>query len=254
MAVVPVRAQRLDQPGLARAGRPDADVRHRGVLVVVGDQEAGVGEHRSGCQRVPAVHRELRVLPRRQVDGDPHVRRLGIGHLDPQPRVFHRLREVEGQRGPRIVGLPAVRQQQFLDQRAVRRREIRGSRGQYASLRGRQVLDEDPGRCLVPLEVRCDRKPQQVGLVQEPDGNDPAVPAPGSDGRHQFLHAVRAGPAQVARMQLQRRLVVLPVPQRGQDLVELSDFRSAQRNRHGQITHPCAARRIWFSSWRDEVG
>jgi YVTN family beta-propeller protein len=44
-------------------------------------------------------------------------------------------------------------------------------------------------------------------------------------------------PAQIPRMQLQRRLVVLPFPERAHGLAQPADSRLAQNNRHSPVSH-----------------
>ena len=86
-------------------------------------------------------------------------------------------------------------------------------RRQHAALRLGHVRDQLLRQLLVLPSVRRDRQPQQLGPVQQPDGENPPVPAPGPDRRGRRLRAEPPEPAQVARMQLHRRPVVLPLPQ-----------------------------------------
>jgi hypothetical protein len=73
-----------------------------------------------------------------------------------------------------------------------------------------------------------------LGTVQESDGEKLSVPAPRPDRRRRRLRAEPPIPAQVARMQLYRRGVVLPVSKGAHDVAELADVRSAQLDCHGR--------------------
>jgi hypothetical protein len=91
---------------------------------------------------------------------------------------------------------------------------------QCAALRPGHVLDQLTGQFLVPPGVRRDRQPQQLGLVQQPDGENPPVPAPRPDRRGRRLRTRPPEPAQVSRMQLHRRPVLLPLPQHAHSLAQ----------------------------------
>ncbi len=73
------------------------------------------------------------------------------------------------------------------------------------------------------------------------DGNDPSVHAPGADGRGQPLRAQRPGPAEVSRMELQRRAVVLPDAEGIHDPGQPIDAGLVQNDRH--VPHLTPSRR-----------
>jgi hypothetical protein len=174
------------------------------------------------------------------VDGGAHVRPLRPDHLDPHAGVLHRLREVAAQRRPRLVGVPAGLEQQIPDTCARRRFNVGLPGRQDAALRLGHVLDQLQRQLLVLLSVRRGRQPHQIGSVQQPDGENPAVPAPGPDRRGRRLSTGPPEPAQIPRMQLQWRLVVLPFPERAYGLAQPVDSRRAQNNRHSPESHTTA--------------
>jgi hypothetical protein len=97
----------------------------------------------------------------RAMYGGKHVRLLRPDHLDPHAWVLHRLREVAAQRRPRLVGVPAVLEQQILDQRIHRRRDVRLVRGRGV----RPRVPSPPGRraWLLPYASRDARGPGTAG-------------------------------------------------------------------------------------------
>jgi len=68
--------------------------------------------------------------------------------------------------------------------------------------------------------VRRHGQPQQTGAVQEPDGEDLVAPAPRPDRRRGRVGTMTPEPAHVAGVQLHRCLVVLPLPQRVEGIVQ----------------------------------
>jgi len=88
------------------------------------------------------------------------VRLLRPDHLDPHAWVLHRLREVAAQQRPRLVGVPAVLEQQIFYQRAHWRLDVHLPLYQYAALRLGHVLHQLLRQLLVPLSVWRDRQPQ----------------------------------------------------------------------------------------------
>jgi len=144
-------------------------------------------------------------------------------HLDPHVRFLHRLREVAAQRRPRLVEVPADLGQQVLDPSAIWGLDGRLSRRQDATLRISHVRNHLLRQPLVALNVWCDRQPQQLGAVQQSDGDDPSGQAPGSDRRGRRLGSELPEPAQVSWMQLHRRVSVLPLPQHANDIAQLAD-------------------------------
>ena len=182
-AMVAVHAHRLQQPRPPRSGRPHRDPGHRAALLVVPNEAARLGVRRTGRHRVPALVGERRSVERRSLDGRPHVHSLGSGHLDAQARVLDGLRQVTAQRRPWLVRGPAGLGQQVADQGAVGRLDVRRPLGQYAAGRRTQILDEPLRQVPVAVCLRRDRQPQHRGLVQQPDGDELAAPAPRPDRR-----------------------------------------------------------------------
>ncbi len=82
-----------------------------------------------------------------------------------------------------------------------------------------------------------ERQPQQLGTVQQPDGENLSVAAPGSDRRGCRVCTEPPEPAQIPGMELHRRPVGLPLPQHAHSLAEPVDCRLAQHNPHNTITH-----------------
>ena len=77
-----------------------------------------------------------------------------------------------------------------------------------------------------------DSHSQRLGTVQESDGENLSASAPGPNRRGRRLRAEPPEPAQVARMQLERRGVVLPVSKGAHDVAELTNFWGAQLDCH----------------------
>jgi hypothetical protein len=100
------------------------------------------------------------------------VRLLRPDHLDPHAWVLHRLREVAAQRRPRLVGVPAVLEQQILNEYTHWRLDGHLPRRQYAALRRSHVLDQLARQPLVPLSVWRDRQPQYRLAFRDWAGRD----------------------------------------------------------------------------------
>ncbi len=180
-AMVPVHPQRFQQPGTPRAGRPHGHRRHGVAPFVVRDQAAGVGVRRGGGDRVPGVLREGRVGERGPLHGAAHPRIVRSGHLDPYARAGHRSGEVTVQRCPRLVVLPAGVGEGLPDQRAPRGLDVHRPLGQDTPPGVREVRGEPPRHVLVPPGVGREGQTQQVGAVQQADGDGLSAPPPHPD-------------------------------------------------------------------------
>jgi len=100
---------------------------------------------------------------------------------------------------------------------------------------------------LVALNLWCDRQPQQLGAVEQSDGDNLSGQAPGSDRRRRRLRPELPKPAQVSWMQLHRRVGVLPLPQNAHNIAQLADGRTAQLNSHARDHTTMPAVRTWFT-------
>jgi len=93
---------------------------------------------------------------------------------------------------------------------------------------------------LVALNPWCDRQPQQLGAIEQSDGDNLSGQAPGSDRRGRRLRPKLPKPAQVSWMQLHQRVNVLPLLQNANNIAQLADGRTAQLNSHApDHTPPC---------------
>jgi hypothetical protein len=108
---------------------------------------------------VPALVREGRVVERCPLYGGPHVCPLRPDHFDPHAWVLHRLGEFAAQRRPRLVGPPAVLEQQILDECVHRRLDVHLAPRQYVALGLGYVLSQLRRDLLVLASVRRDRQP-----------------------------------------------------------------------------------------------
>ncbi|GAB3999024.1 hypothetical protein GCM10029992_26610 [Glycomyces albus] len=166
-----------------------------------------------------------------------HSLALRTDGLDSEARVLDRLGQVALQGRPRFVGPPAFVAQQLSDQCVLRRLDVGLASGQDPARRIDDVGGHSPPQLLVAPRVRRGRQPQQPGTVQQSDGEDLPVPAPHPDRGGRRRRAEPPVPAQVTRVQLHRRPVVLPPPKRVLGRRQPVDVRLAQYDRHPPITH-----------------
>lgn len=227
-----VHSHRLQEAGLAGAGGPDRHRRDRVGVLVVGDQASCVGVDRPGRHDPPVPLGEARGGEGRALHRDPCPNVFRPDHLDAQVRLLHRLGELAAQRRPRLVALPAPLGQHVLEQSPHRRLDGRLARRQDAALGIGGVGGHLIRQLLIPLHFRGDRHPQQVRAVEEAEREDPAVPAPDAHRACQGVGAEAPEPAEVARVQLHRRALVLPVAQRVHGRGQSSGIRSAHHDRH----------------------
>ena len=80
--------------------------------------------------------------------------------------------------------------------------------------------------------ARRDSHPEDLGTVKESDGEKLPVSAPGPKRCRHGLRAEAPIPAKVARMQLHRRGLSLPVSKHTNDIAQPVDVRGAQRDTH----------------------
>ncbi|MFC6895695.1 hypothetical protein ACFQGX_09525 [Nonomuraea dietziae] len=151
--------------------------------------------------------------------------------------IRHRRAEVTAKQCPRLATLPAVLEQQVLDQRTHRRLDGHLALEEHTTLRRRHVLGHLLRHLLVPERLRRERQPQQLRAIQEPDRQNLAGPTPGPRGLRRPLRAELPEPPHVPRMQLHGRSVVLPLAQRPHDVAEPVGLRPAHLDRHPLITH-----------------
>lgn len=95
-------------------------------------------------------------------------------------------------------------------------------------------VGRDPSSQLfVALRPWVDPEAEQGRTVQETDREEPVIGTPGSHGGRRGVGSEPPEPAEVTRVQLHGRVVSLPAPQRGQDLVELVDAWCPEPDPHG---------------------
>jgi hypothetical protein len=94
---------------------------------------------------------------------------------------------------------------------------------QDSALRPVDVDEDAVDQLCVRLQVRGDGHPQQLGSVQQPDRPDPVGTRPHAHGCSRPLGAVAPVKPQVARVQLHRCAIDLPLPERSRSLAQTRD-------------------------------
>lgn len=145
------------------------------------------------------------------------------------------------QRRPRLVRIPARLQEDLAEQSAVGDFESDLPGRQNPTLRIIDIRQQPACQITVLSQIRRGRQTQHIRGVQVSDGNDPSAHAPGADGRGQPLSAQRPGPAEVSRMELQGRAVVLPYAEGIHGPGQSVDAGLVQNDRH--VPHLTTARR-----------
>ncbi len=112
-------------------------------------------------------------------------------------------------------------------------------RWQHTALRPGDVRNQLLRKLHVTPSVgrRCES--QQIRSVQQADGEHLSISAPGADCRGRRVWTEPPEPPQVAWVQLERRSVVLPLPQHAHNVAQPIDVRRAHHNHHAPITTTC---------------
>ena len=108
--------------------------------------------------------------------------------------------------------------------------------GQHTPGRIRQISQQLGGKPLIGVDARRDgHADQSILVVHRASSHDLPVAAPRPNLLGQGRPAEPPGPAQVARMQLNRHTVLLPERHRLDDLIQRLRLRVLQLDRHALI-------------------
>ena len=168
------------------------------------------------------------------MNGDAIVHAVRGSGLDPDARILDGVGEVPAEGRPRLGRLPPHRQHHVTQQRAAGHVEPHVLHREHTPVGVRDVGGDLSGQQLVVAQVRRDREPEPEGLVQQADRHDARVqaPRPGRAGRR--IAAQTPEPAQVPRVELHVRLVLLPPPEDLEHVVHLVGAGLVQEDRHAR--------------------